>query len=617
MRSTRCSSRWTLVPWLACALGAVALAQSAAAQDKIPVKSADDLPRHTYKLAGSVSELLKSDEQFAALAKQVRADIEADLAKYQIDDPSTLQTYLNVLLALDLLDGRYDAVLKGIARVRELESKEAKKLTTGLVAEALVAAREKAGQDDAKFRAAFKTILAGKVGKLPWDIVANEIEQRKGQAEIMSEDLLMGMVQSSVDPVVVKNQGEIATDIAYQIVSVRFALKINIPVKAEVVEVYKGVIDEHKVAKKDIWGERAVTLKEDQKLTPVVVAIWDSGVDTKIFEKQLWADAKKPDVHGLAFDIESNPTPDLLHSLDALNSKPDQVVTHMKGFMDVQSAIDSPEAAEVKKVIAGLKGEEVKKFIEDLGLFSMSAHGTHVAGIAADGNPFIRLLVGRITFDYHMIPICPTLERSRKAAAAGKTTVDYFKQNSVRVANMSWGGDRKSIEADLEKNGVGDTVEKRAAMAREMYKIERDALYEALKGAPDILFVTAAGNADNDVEFDEVIPSGFDLPNLLVVGAMDQAGDPTNFTSFGKTVQVYANGFEVESYIPGGKRLKFSGTSMASPNAANLAAKLLALDPSLKPTQIIELIKKGADKVEGKKPMLLINPKRTVELLKK
>ena len=56
---------------------------------------------------------------------------------------------------------------------------------------------------------------------------------------------------------------------------------------------------------------------------------------------------------------------------------------------------------------------------------------------------------------------------------------------------------------------------------------------------------------------------------------------------------------------------------MSSPNVTNLAAKLLALDPSLKPAKLIDLIKTGADKVEGKRPMLLINPKRTVELLKK
>ena len=56
---------------------------------------------------------------------------------------------------------------------------------------------------------------------------------------------------------------------------------------------------------------------------------------------------------------------------------------------------------------------------------------------------------------------------------------------------------------------------------------------------------------------------------------MDQAGEATTFTSFGPTVNVYSNGFEVDSYVPGGDRLKFSGTSMASPNVVNLAAELL------------------------------------------
>jgi len=131
------------------------------------------------------------------------------------------------------------------------------------------------------------------------------------------------------------------------------------------------------------------------------------------------------------------------------------------------------------------------------------------------------------------------------------------------------------------------------------------------------LFVAAAGNADNDVEFDEDIPSSFDLPNLLIVGAVDQAGDPTSFTSSGRTVEVYANGFEVDSYVPGGARMRMSGTSMASPNAANLAGKILAVKPEMSPPEVIELIKKAADhKPSGDRTILLINPKKTLSLLK-
>jgi subtilisin family serine protease len=53
---------------------------------------------------------------------------------------------------------------------------------------------------------------------------------------------------------------------------------------------------------------------------------------------------------------------------------------------------------------------------------------------------------------------------------------------------------------------------------------------------------------------------------------------------------------------------------MASPNVVNLAAKLFALDPSLTPVQVIELIEKGATASEdGRLP--LINPKASVALL--
>jgi subtilisin family serine protease len=67
-------------------------------------------------------------------------------------------------------------------------------------------------------------------------------------------------------------------------------------------------------------------------------------------------------------------------------------------------------------------------------------------------------------------------------------------------------------------------------------------------------------------------------------------------------VAVHANGYQVESYLPGGMRVAFSGTSMAAPNVTNLAAKLIAAKPSLKPVQVIAIIKETAEpSVDGRR----------------
>src|SRR5262249_33824671 len=249
-----------------------------------------------------------------------------------------------------------------------------------------------------------------------------------------------------------------------------------------------------------------------------------------------------------------------------------------------------------------------------------ASHGTHVAGIAADGNPFIRLLPVRITFDYHLIPLnTPTVERSEAEAKAARDAVAYMKKAGVRVGNMSWGGSRQDIEDDLEKKNWGGDPKEGADMARRLFKINPGALEQAFKSAPEILFVAAAGNADSNNQFNEFIPSGLNLPNLITVGAVDQSGKPTGFTSFGDNVHLYANGFEVESYIPGGKRLKFNGTSMAAPQVTNLAAKIIAVNPSLTTAQVIDLITKGGDPMPDSKDnaqRLLINPKKSVEMAK-
>jgi subtilisin family serine protease len=292
-----------------------------------------------------------------------------------------------------------------------------------------------------------------------------------------------------------------------------------------------------------------------------------------------------------------------------------ELKSQIKGILDLQAAVDSPEAIALKTKLGALSQDQVKPFLEDLELFGNYVHGTHVAGIATAGNPFARILIARLTFDYHLIPEKPTVEQARKDVIADQTYVDYFKQHGVRVVNMSWGGSLKDVEDALEKNGVGNADERKKE-AREIFDIGKDGLFKALQGAPDILFIVSAGNSDNDVKFDEMVPSSFVLPNLITVGAVDQAGDETSFTSFGDNVTAYADGFEVDSFIPGGSHLKLSGTSMSSPAVTNLAAKLFALDPALKPGEVIDLIKGGLEVSPKDKRILLLNPKKSVELLK-
>jgi len=612
--------------------------QALLAPAKPKITKADDLPRHTYPVQGSVVDLVTSADKFAPFAAQVRADVEKDLATYDIEDKTTLKGLKGTLLTLDLLEGKNDDARKLIAEVRALEDKPALKLMTGFIVETRLDVEEQTKQTDLSdpaFQQAFQKELTTRANALPWDVVHDELKQTMGGFEIRSRNLLIGKVQSEIDPVV-KQSGSLSSDLADAVIGIRSSLEFAIPLKDPVVAALNAVIQPHAEAdanKPDIWKDRAVTLTADQKATPVVIGIWDSGVDPAVYPNQLFtrvpdfSDPNDPvaitaiskdkpliDPHGLAFDLHSNRVHGELYPMGDNAKRLPELKDQIKGILDITSAVDSPEATALKAKLGTLAPDQVKPFIEDLGLFGNYIHGTHVAGIASDGNPFARILIARLTFDYHLKPEKPTVEQSRKDAAAYQVYVDYFKQHGVRVVNMSWGGSLKDVDDALEKNGVADADERKKE-AREIFDIDKNGLLKALQSAPDILFVTAAGNSDNDVNFDEVIPSSFILPNLMTVGAVNQAGEETSFTSFGKNVTAYADGFEVESYIPGGSRLKLSGTSMASPEVTNLAAKLFALDPTLKPADVIDLIKSGLEPNPQDKRILLINPKKSVELL--
>lgn len=608
-------------------LGALLLA--AAASAKTPVKTLDDLPRHTYRIEGTVSGMLADTAAFDAFCAAVRADLESDLATYEIGDKAAVQRMLNTLLSLDLVQGRDAGVPARVQEVRALEDKEATRLTTGLVALAWVAARGAAGTDATTpaFKSAFRAALDQELAGLPLDLVRDNIQAQKGRMEIMSPALLAGMVQSQLDPVVA-GAGEVSSDLAGQIVGLGSAMRTVLPLREELVAAYAAFLAAGQEDKPDIWAARDVSLEGRADLKPVTLAIWDSGVDTGVFAGRLFTNAaEKPngldddgngfvdDIHGIAFDYDGRAVPELLHPLGDQDGRLEAAMKSMKAFTDLTSGVDSPEASALRRQMGEMAPAEVGPFMESLGFAGLHAHGTHVAGIALAGNPAAQALVARISFDYHTIPKALTRETAQAHAESYGRTVDYFRAHGVRAANMSWGWSLKEIESALEANNLGGTATERGKLAAELLGVLRDAMRKAMASAPDILFVAAAGNDDNDVEFDQSIPGSLDLPNLMMVGAVDQAGRRTSFTASGRRVRVFANGFEVESDVPGGQRMKMSGTSMAAPNALNLVAKLLAVRPELTPTQVVSLIERGADTVDGQEGLKLINPKRTLELL--
>jgi len=242
-------------------------------------------------------------------------------------------------------------------------------------------------------------------------------------------------------------------------------------------------------------------------------------------------------------------------------------------------------------------------------------HGTHCAGIAVRGNPAARLVVARFDDQLADFKFQPTEAWVKKMGADFKQMGDYFRTRHVRVVNMSWGDDLSEFETWLSKTGGGADPAARTAKAAKLFALWKDVVQKAIESAPDTLFVVAAGNSDSDAGFLEDVPAALHLPNLVAVGAVNKAGDETSFTSHGDAVVVHASGYQVDSFVPGGTRLRLSGTSMAAPNVVNLAAKLFAIDPTLTPARAIDLIRRGStDTPDGRRH--LMDEQRSVALLK-
>jgi subtilisin family serine protease len=184
-------------------------------------------------------------------------------------------------------------------------------------------------------------------------------------------------------------------------------------------------------------------------------------------------------------------------------------------------------------------------------------HGTHVAGtIGAVGDN--GLGVAGVNWNVKIMA-CKFMDATGAGYASDAIEclqyVKAMKDRGVNVvaANNSWGGGPYSR-----------------------------AMEDAVRSLGDILFVAAAGNDGANNDATPTYPACYDLPNVISVAAVDSADALAPFSNRGsRTVHVGAPGVDILSTLPGSVYGSMSGTSMASPHVAGLAALIRARYPTL------------------------------------
>lgn len=119
-----------------------------------------------------------------------------------------------------------------------------------------------------------------------------------------------------------------------------------------------------------------------------------------------------------------------------------------------------------------------------------------------------------------------------------------------------------------------------------------DVMQDAVRYAYDhgVLLVAAAGNQGSITKW---YPAGYD--EVLAVSATDSTDQLASFSSYGEWIEVSAPGVDVYSTIPSNSYASWSGTSMAAPHVAGVAALIWSAFPHYTRDQVRRLLEGTAD----------------------
>lgn len=209
----------------------------------------------------------------------------------------------------------------------------------------------------------------------------------------------------------------------------------------------------------------------------------------------------------------------------------------------------------------------------------LAVHGTHVAGIvAAKRNNGLGIDGIADNARIMMIAVVPANGDERDKDVANG--IRYAVENGAKVINMSFG---KRLSPFKEQ------VDAAIRFAEEH----------------DVLIVHAAGNNGENIDSIPAFPSakyenGQLAKNVLVVGNNTwqlNTGLVARSSNYGLAmVDIFAPGTDIVSTVPNNQYASFSGTSMAAPHVAGVAALLRSYFPKLTAVQVKDILLKSSYK---------------------
>jgi hypothetical protein len=408
-----------------------------------------------------------------------------------------------------------------------------------------------------------ESYLINAINRFPEKLIKEQINRLYGDWNLRSHNYLCYKIFSRIQSKILKEKLILSEKEAIDLLEILAVRDRLLQFKAAYIDVLSKKVD--RIENNYKSGETIIG--------PIRIGIIDAGVNVNVLG-----------------NVKKFEELDLSGSKDIANEENSSLREIYQGYKDTYMGIQTKVSIEFKRLLEHGSFDEIKKTFGKIVKYVSLSHGTGICYLFSQNIQEVEIYSVKMPMGLANIPT--NMEEALIFAKKVDECFDFLSSKKVKIVNMSFSNSIENIKMAIDLKNKEIRGEGREMMAAEIFRMDRDQVEGKIKTMRNVFFVIGAGNSNDNLNWVDISPACLNMPNSATVGAVTSNGIKTEFTNYGKKVDVYAEGYNIRTIGVDGNSNVVNGTSYSTAIVGNFISKIIIKNPDVNTSELKILLKK-------------------------